>query len=372
VYATANGFVNMALNRDKVAEFAKGSRVMYKGWLHGYGRAAALTGSKLVTMASHGAKSTLGPSLVYGVTMQVATTALGLPSLVAVGGANVATPVIVSKLSGSLGKLSTASHAARALPIAVHCVIEWGLYAKLKEHFVTRNIHLGRGAGVVPRTRMSLVLEGALVGGVCAAAATATTVVALSPWYGGKLLSRAFMADSTAAAAKLSMAAVRLTGIRLADSLQQGVVWFSTYEGMRAAMAIYDKKAAEVAVVEEQKEAATIPSRLSVSAANALDGQVSPPLSPRFSRKSSSSRLSVSVADTLEGQVSPPMSPRFSRKSSSSRLSVSVADTLEGQVSPPMSPRFSRKSSSSPRVSMSRTYSSSDFQAPRRFSLAGC
>jgi hypothetical protein len=45
---------------------------------------------------------------------------------------------------------------------------------------------------------------------------------------------------------------------------------------------------------------------------------------------------------------------------------------LEGQVSPPMSPRFSRKSSSSPRVSMSRTYSSSDFQAPRRFSLAGC
>ena len=42
------------------------------------------------------------------------------------------------------------------------------------------------------------------------------------------------------------MAAVRVTRIRLADSLQQGVVWFSTYEGMRAAMSIYDEKRTEL------------------------------------------------------------------------------------------------------------------------------
>ena len=47
------------------------------------------------------------------------------------------------------------------------------------------------------------------------------------------------------------MAAVRVTKLRLADSLQQGVVWFSTYEGMRAAMAIYDEKAAEVVAAKE-------------------------------------------------------------------------------------------------------------------------
>ena len=64
--------------------------------------------------------------------------------------------------------------------------------------------------------------------------------------YGGKLLQRAVAADSAAAAAKLGMAAVRVTRIRLADSLQQGVVWFSTYEGMRAAMSIYDEKRTEL------------------------------------------------------------------------------------------------------------------------------
>ena len=42
-----------------------------------------------------------------------------------------------------------------------------------------------------------------------------------------------------------------MTKLRLADSLQQGVVWFSTYEGMRAAMAIYDEKAAEVVAAKE-------------------------------------------------------------------------------------------------------------------------
>lgn len=317
MYATANGVANMALNRDKVAQFVKGSRVMYKGWLHGYGRAASLTGTRLLGMASQGAKTTLGPSIVYGVSMRVATTVLGLPSLVAVGGANVFTPVIVNKLGGSLANLSTASLAARAFPIAAHCVVEWGLYGKLKEH-LERRAHAGDAEGGLPRTRMSKVMEGAVVGGVCAAAATATTVFALSPWYGGKLLSRAFAADSAAVAAKLSMAAVRVTRIRLADSLQQGVVWFSTYEGMRAAMAIYDIKAADEEKAEEAAGDA-VPAKLSVS-----DASQSPD------------------ADAV----------------------VAVS---------PGSPRFSRRVASPRKLSMYRTRSySSDLQSPRRMSLAGC
>lgn len=338
VYATANGLANMALNRDKVGQFVQGSRMMYKGWLHGYERAACLTGSRLVQMASSGAKSTLGPSVVYGVSMRIATTALGLPSLVAVGGANVITPVIVNKVGGSLANFSTSSLAARAFPIAAHCVIEWGLYGKMKEHLESRGggggQHASDAAGTrVPRTRMSMVMEGALVGGASAAVATAATVFALSPWYGGKLLSRAFAADSAAVTAKLSMAAVRVTGIRLADSLQQGVVWFSTYEGMRAAMAIYDKKAAEEAAEEEAnaEEKKEIPTKLSVSVDDLAAGEVG-----------------GSGAASLEAPVSPG-SPRFSRKH---RMSSPTA---------------------SGRLSMSRTSSSSsDFQSPRRFSLAGC
>lgn len=332
VYASANGLANLAINRDKVGQFVKGSRVMYKGWLHGYERAAAVTGSKLLTIAAQGAKTTLGPSVVYGCTMNVAACALGLPSLVAVGGANVVTPVIVSKLGGSLTKFSTTALAARAFPIAAHCVIEWGLYAKIKEHLESRNVHT---ATAVPRTRMSMVMEGALIGGVCAAAATATTVFALSPWYGGKLLSRAFAADSAAATAKLSMAAVRVTGIRLADSLQQGVVWFSTYEGMRAAMAIYDKKVAQEAAAEEQKEASVMPPyTLSVSAVIAAAEE-----------RASEIHDAVSSLDSADGPGSP-RSPRFSLPS---------------------------RKMSSPRVSMTRS-SSTDFspQSPRRFNLAGC
>lgn len=324
MYATANGFANMALNRDKVAQFVKGSRVMYKGWLHGYERAATLHGSKLLSMAARGARSTLGPSLVYGVSMR-GMAALGLPSLVAVGAANVSTPVIVSKLGGSLSNLSTSSLLARAFPIAAHCVVEWGLYGQMKALLETRNVHLGGGADVgVPRTRMSMVMEGAVVGGICAAAATATTVLALSPLYGGKLLSRAVSSECAVTSAKLSMAAVRVTGIRLADSLQQGVVWFSTYEAMRASMAIYDEKVAE----EEKEEAAAappliIPTKLSVHApaAEAAAGEC-----------------------VRGGDTASPTSPR--------------------------SPRFSMKKSSS-RISMSRTNSSSDFQSPRRISLTG-
>ena len=329
MYATANGLASMALNRDKVADFVKGSRVMYKGWLHGYERAAVLTGSRLLSMASQGAKSTLGPSVVYGVSMRVATSALGLPSLVAVGGANVVTPVIVNKLGGSLANLSVSSLASRAFPIAAHCVVEWGLYGKMKEHLESKNA----AAEKVTRTRMSMVMEGALVGGISATAATATTVFALSPWYGGKLISRAIAADSTAVAARLSMQALRVTGIRLADSLQQGVVWFSTYEGMRAAMTIYDNKQQE-----EKKEAeaaaaaaaaAVIPTKLSVSALEVNE------------------ELAAAAGD-IERPIMSPGSPRFSRRRSSSS---------SGRLS----------------MSMSRTSSSSsDCLSPRRINLAGC
>ena len=246
MYATANGFATLALNRDKVGAFVKSSRVVYKGWLHGYERAARVTSAKLVATAAGAAKSPLGPSLVYGCTMRAAAAA-GLPSLVAVGGANVATPLIVSKMGGRLGALPAHALAARALPIAAHCVIEWGLFQRFKEHMVRANA-AARG---VPRSRAKKVVDGALTGGVCAAAATATTVLALTPWYGGKLFARAVAADSAATAARLGMAAVRVTKLRLADSLQQGVVWFSTYEGMRAAMAIYDEKAAEVVAAKE-------------------------------------------------------------------------------------------------------------------------
>ena len=198
VYATANGFATLALNRDKVGAFVKSSRVVYKGWLHGYERAARVTSAKLVATAAGAAKSTLGPSLVYGCTMRAAAAA-GLPSLVAVGGANVATPLIVSKMGGRLGALPAHALAARALPIAAHCVIEWGLFQRFKEHMVRANA-AARG---VPRSRAKKVVDGALTGGVCAAAATPPPVLARTPRYGGKLFARAVAADSAATAARL-------------------------------------------------------------------------------------------------------------------------------------------------------------------------
>ena len=327
VYATANGLANLALNRDKVTQFVNGSRLVYKGWLHGYERAAAVRGSKLVSMASKGVKSTLGPSVVYGVSMRLATGAMGLPSLVAVGAANVATPIVVNRLGGSLSKLSTTSLAARALPIAAHCVIEWGLYDHLKQYLESHNVHVlspescvsGGDAGV-PRTRMKMVVEGALVGGASAAVATAATVVTLSPWYGGKLLRKAMMAQSATAASRLSWAALRVTKIRLSDSLQQGVVWFSTYEGMRAAMAIYDEKQN----VEERK------------AKKVLDGA---PFTVSASEATTSLDENDAVRETtsdLRPSSPPPRSPRFSRKMTSPRMSRSSSS---GDFSHAVSPR---------------------------------
>ena len=251
MYATANGLATLAQNKDKVGAFLKSSRFLYKGWAHGYERAVAVTSRKMLAAAGGGAKGVLGPSLIYGCTMRLASSA-GMPSLIAVGSANVATPLLVSKLGGPLHAMPAASLAARALPIAAHCMIEWGLFQRFKEHLARaqqeRVLRLPEGSAIarVPKTRMKAVMDGAATGALCAAAATATTVLAMSPLYGGKLLQRAVAADSAAAAAKLGMAAVRVTRIRLADSLQQGVVWFSTYEGMRAAMSIYDEKRTEL------------------------------------------------------------------------------------------------------------------------------
>ena len=87
-----------------------------------------------------GAKGVLGPSMLYGCTMRLCASA-GMPTLVAVGGANVATPLLVSKLGGPLqARMPASSLAARALPIAAHCMIEWGLFQRFKEH-------LARAAG---------------------------------------------------------------------------------------------------------------------------------------------------------------------------------------------------------------------------------
>jgi len=102
VFATANGFAAMALNRGKVKNFVLGTRKMYKGWAHGYLGAVRAVRREMVRTVAAGVKSTLGPSAVYACSMQVATSAMGLPSLVSVGAANVATPVIVSKLGGRL------------------------------------------------------------------------------------------------------------------------------------------------------------------------------------------------------------------------------------------------------------------------------
>ena len=250
VYAAANGVATLAHNKANVGAFFRNSRVLYKGWTHGYERAVAVTSRKMLAAAGSGVKGVLGPSMLYGCTMRLCASA-GMPSLVAVGSANVSTPLLVSKLGGPLQALPAASLAARALPIAAHCMIEWGLFQRFKEHLARAQqegvLKMPEGSAIarVPKTRMKAVMDGAATGALCAAAATATTVLAMSPLYGGKLLQRAVTADSAAAAAKLSMAAVRVTRIRLADSLQQGVVWFSTYEGMRAAMSIYDEKRTE-------------------------------------------------------------------------------------------------------------------------------
>ena len=136
MYAAANGLSTLAQNRDKVGAFFKlavpvqgvGARVRARR-RRDFAQDAAARG---------GVKGVLGPSMLYGCTMRLCASA-GMPSLVAVGGANVATPLLVSKLGGSLQAMPGVAGGAR-LPIAAHCMIEWGLFQRFKEH-------LARAAG---------------------------------------------------------------------------------------------------------------------------------------------------------------------------------------------------------------------------------
>jgi len=231
IYATTNGVTHLALNGN-VREVQRMARALVTSAARGYERAVVRCGKNLavhVLEGVHGAvRSTVGPSLVYGCTMNVARAA-GVPSLLAVGGANMATPVLVSKLGGPLGLMSAPSVAARSFPIAAHCAIEWGLYTKLQEFQKTNE--LGKGLQQMdPRARA--VVEGVVCGGISAA----VTALALSPYYGGSLLYRAAQATCPTAASQLGTAALRVTKIRTATSLQQGMVWFSTYEGLRLAI----------------------------------------------------------------------------------------------------------------------------------------
>lgn len=355
MYAAANGLSTLAQNRDKVGAFFKNSRFLYKGWAHGYERAVAVTSRKMLAAAAGGAKGVLGPSMLYGFTMRLCASA-GMPSLVAVGGANVATPLLVSKLGGPLQAMPASSLAARALPIAAHCMIEWGLFQRFKEHLARAQqegvLKMPEGSAIarVPKTRMKAVMDGAATGALCAAAATATTVLAMSPLYGGKLLQRAVAADSAAAAAKLGMAAVRVTRIRLADSLQQGVVWFSTYEGMRAAMSIYDEKRTELDWAEKLRA----PEGFTVAPEPFSEGSVSAETDAAVDAAplGTASHETPAAMELGEAEVSPlRVSPgRFARRAAASEseraLSVSRrrdgASGMDARLSPRRKLLFAR------------------------------
>ena len=271
VFATANSFAAMALNRGKVKNFVLGTRKIYKGWAHGYLGAVRSVRREMVRTVAAGVKSTLGPSAVYACSMQVATSTLGLPSLVSVGAANVATPVIVSKLGGRLRRLSAHQVAARAVPIAAHYLIEWDLYDKIKRRMDGSDGRIGSLLAWGPQPwvptahgRVTNAVHGAVSGGVCAFGATALTAVALSPYYGRRLISRAVSCHDVPTAARLGTAALRVTRIRLADSLQQGVVWFATYEAMRAATAKLEGSAGE------EEGSGGVPARMSRTARGVL------------------------------------------------------------------------------------------------------
>lgn len=266
VFATANSFAAMALNRGKVKNFVLGTRKIYKGWAHGYLGAVRSVRREMVRTVAAGVKSTLGPSAVYACSMQVATSTMGLPSLVSVGAANVATPVIVSKLGGRLGRLSAHQVAARAVPIAAHYLIEWDLYDKIKRRMDGSEGAIGSLHPWVPTAhgRVTNAVHGAVSGGVCAFGATALTAVALSPYYGRRLISRAVRCADVPTATRLGTAALRVTRIRLADSLQQGVVWFATYEAMRAATAKLEGSAGE------EEGSGGVPARMSRTARGVL------------------------------------------------------------------------------------------------------
>ncbi len=271
VFATANSFAAMALNRGKVKNFVLGTRKIYKGWAHGYLGAVRAVRREMVRTVAAGVKSTLGPSAVYAFSMQVATCTLGLPSLVSVGAANVATPVIVSKLGGRLRKLSAQSLAARAVPIAAHYLIELDLYDKIKRRMDGSDA-IGSLHPWVPTAhgRVTNAVHGAVSGGVCALGATALTAVALSPYYGRRLISRAVRCADVPTAARLGTAALRVTRIRLADSLQQGVVWFATYEAMRAATAKLEDEDREKRLTGREEGSAGVPARMSRTARGVL------------------------------------------------------------------------------------------------------
>ena len=272
MFATANSFAAMALNRGKVKNFVLGTRKMYKGWAHGYLGAVRAVRREMVRTVAAGVKSTLGPSAVYACSMQVATSTLGLPSLVSVGAANVATPVIVSKLGGRLRKLSAQSLAARAMPIAAHYLIELDLYDKIKRRMDGSDA-IGSLHPWVPAAhgRVTNAVHGAVSGGVCALGATALTAVALSPYYGRRLISRAVRCADVPTAARLGTAALRVTRIRLADSLQQGVVWFATYEAMRAATAkLEDEDREKRPLTGREGSSAGVPARMSRTARGVL------------------------------------------------------------------------------------------------------
>jgi hypothetical protein len=144
------------------------------------------------------------------------------------------------------------------MPIAAHFLIEFGLYDKIKHWMDSRNASASHPWVPNAHGRVTNAVRGAVSGGVCAFGATALTAVALSPYYGRRLISRAVTCSDVPTAARLGTAALRVTRIRLADSLQQGVVWFATYEAMRAATA----KMEDETEWKRREEDAVVPARI--------------------------------------------------------------------------------------------------------------
>ena len=81
------------------------------------------------------------------------------------------------------------------------------------------------------------------------------------------LISRAVRCADVPTAARLGTAALRVTRVRLADSLQQGVVWFATYEAMRAATAkLEDEDREKRPLTGREGSSAGVPARMSRTA----------------------------------------------------------------------------------------------------------
>ena len=200
MYAAANGLSTLAQNRDKVGAFFKNSRFLYKGWAHGYERAVAVTSRKMLAAAGGGAKGVLPVDAlrVHDASVRERGHALARGC----GGANVATPLLVSKLGGRCGVRVVAGGARASHRRALHDRV--GLVPAVRgapraQQEGVLKMPEGSAIARVPKTRMKAVMDGAATGALCAAA-TATTVLAMSPLYGGKLLQRAVAADNAAAA----------------------------------------------------------------------------------------------------------------------------------------------------------------------------